>query len=59
MALYTYDTDMGQGLVDAPNYEAACRKAQREAGEYMFRGNVKKATKEDLEWRRAMGGTTA
>lgn len=57
MALYTYDCDMGQGLVEAPNLEAAIRLAKCEAGEFAYRGNVKKATKEDLVWRRAMGGT--
>ena len=57
MALYVYDTDFGQGLVDAPNEEAARRLAIREAGSFAYRGGLRRAAKEDLAWREAMGGT--
>jgi len=59
MALYTFDTDFGQGLVNGKDEEEARRKAIREAGSFAYRGNIKKASQEDLDWRKAMGGTTA
>jgi hypothetical protein len=59
MALYTFNTDFGQGLVEAKDEEEARRKAIRDAGSFAYRGNIQKATKADLAWREAMGGTTA
>lgn len=57
MAKYVYDTDFGQGMVEAKNLKEATRLAEAEAGYFAFRGRVKLATEEDLAWREAMGGT--
>lgn len=58
MALYTYNSDFGQGLVEARNEDEARRIAIRETGTFAYRGGIRKATKEDLDWREAMGGST-
>ena len=57
MQKYVYDTDYGQGMVEAKDLEEATLLAQAEAGSFAFRGRVKLATQEDLDWREAMGGT--
>jgi hypothetical protein len=54
---FVYDCDKGQGLVEAKNIEDAERIARRECGSYDPPRMIRKATKEDLEWRKAMGGT--
>ena len=57
MQKYVYDTDYGQGMVEAKDLDQATRLARAEAGSFAFRGGVKLATQEDLDWREAMGGT--
>lgn len=51
MQKYVYDTVYRQDL------EEATLLARAEAGSFAFRGCVKLATQEDLDWLEAMGGT--
>ena len=59
MTLYVYDSDFGQGLVSAKSEDEARRVAIREAGTFAYRGGLKKATKDELAWREAMGGSVS
>lgn len=53
--LFYLDTDRGCAIRAAQNIKQARRGALREVGEYGFK-NIRKATKEDIEWVRGMGG---
>jgi hypothetical protein len=55
--LWFYDCDMGQGSVIASSYETARKIAITEAGTYAQVRNVHPATKEEIEFRKIMGGS--
>jgi hypothetical protein len=59
MTLYVYDTGFGQGIVEAKSKDEARRLAIREAGSFAYRGGLKEASKADLDWHEAMGGTAS
>lgn len=56
MAIWFYDCDMGQGAVSAPNEEKAHREAMLDAGRNAQVRNVHRPSKDEIEFRRAMGG---
>lgn len=56
MAIWFYDCDMGQGVVKAPNVEKATREAMLDAGRHAGVRNVHKATPQEIDFRRTMGG---
>jgi hypothetical protein len=54
MKLYLYDCDMGQGAVEALDLAQAERLARGESGSSVR--NVHLATREEVDFHRAMGG---
>lgn len=56
---YVYDCDRGQGMVMASSLDRATRRARIAAGMNDTARNVRLATKEELAFRFAMGGTNA
>jgi hypothetical protein len=57
MNVYLFDCDMGQGMVRAPDIETATREAILDAGRDADVRNVHLATKDELSFRRGMGGS--
>ena len=57
MKIWFYDCDYGQGCVQATTYEAARSKAILDAGRAANVSNVRLATDEEINFRKAMGGT--
>ncbi len=56
LKLWFYDCDYGQGSVRASTYEKAYTEALLDAGRHSGVRNVHLATKDEIEFRKVMGG---
>lgn len=56
MAVFYVETGMGCNLIEARDKEAARKEALREVGTMAGVSLVRKATKQDIDWVRAMQG---